>query len=73
MSHIRKSKVVRDWAKKRLPFEPAINMKKVVERWDADLAEALKNGKRYKDAKSLFRDLDRQERAVAPKKQKRPL
>lgn len=44
---------------KGLPFKPTKRSPKEIRaRWDAEVAEALKNGKRYTNTKDLFKDLD---------------
>ena len=44
-------------AEKGLPFTPTIDKKKIRERWDTQVALAIKNGKRYLSAKDVLRDL----------------
>ena len=41
-----------------LPFLPTKNPRALRAKWDREVAEALKHGKRYTDAKALFKDLD---------------
>jgi len=38
-----------------LPFTPSNNPKIIRAQWDAEVAEALKNGKRYRTAEELHR------------------
>ena len=40
-----------------LPFTPTRNPAAIRARWDAEVAEALKNGNKYSSAKELFDDL----------------
>ncbi len=40
-----------------LPFRPMKDPKKLRAKWDREVTEALKNGKRFKDAESLTRSL----------------
>ena len=42
---------------KGLPFTPTTDTKKIRKRWDAEVEEALRTGKRYTNAKDLLRDL----------------
>lgn len=42
-----------------LPFHPANNPKLIKKVWDKEVREALKNGKSYKSAQDLFKDLDK--------------
>lgn len=45
---------------KGLPFKPTKRSPKEIRTmWDADVEEALRNGKRYTTAKELFKDLDK--------------
>jgi DNA-damage-inducible protein J len=44
-------------AEKGLPFNPTRDPEKLRKRWDAEVAHALKHGKRYKSAAELFRDI----------------
>lgn len=44
-------------AEKRLPFTPTIDQKKIRERWDKQVALAVKNGKRYASADDVLGDL----------------
>ncbi|MFA7308759.1 MAG: type II toxin-antitoxin system RelB/DinJ family antitoxin [Patescibacteria group bacterium] len=42
-----------------IPFKPTRRSdKEIVAQWDREVEEALKNGKRYKNAEELFADLD---------------
>jgi DNA-damage-inducible protein J len=44
---------------KGLPFKPTKRSPKEIRaQWDAEVAEALRSGKRYNSAKELFTDLD---------------
>ncbi|MFA6251760.1 MAG: type II toxin-antitoxin system RelB/DinJ family antitoxin [Candidatus Paceibacterota bacterium] len=40
-----------------LPFTPTKNMSAIKNRWDKEVADALKNGKRYTSAKALLDDI----------------
>ena len=40
-----------------IPFTPTKNPAAIRARWDAQVADALKNGKRYTSARELFLDL----------------
>jgi len=40
-----------------LPFTPTKNMSVIKERWDREVSDALKNGKRYTSAKTLLNDI----------------
>jgi len=40
-----------------LPFTPTKNVSFIKEKWDREIAETLKSGKSYKNAKELFEDL----------------
>jgi len=40
-----------------LPFTPTNNPEQVKARWDSEVKEALKNGKRHASGKSLHRDV----------------
>lgn len=40
-----------------LPFTPTKNPAKIRARWDKEVAQALKTGKTYKNARELFKDL----------------
>ena len=40
-----------------LPFTPTNNAKAIRARWDAQVADAMKNGKSYSSAKELHRDI----------------
>jgi DNA-damage-inducible protein J len=40
-----------------LPFTPTKNLSKIRARWDKEVAQALKTGKTYKNARELFKDL----------------
>ncbi|HPK13979.1 MAG TPA: type II toxin-antitoxin system RelB/DinJ family antitoxin [Candidatus Paceibacterota bacterium] len=42
-----------------LPFHPTNNPKLIKKVWDKEVREALKNGKSYKSAQDLFKDLDK--------------
>jgi len=44
-------------AEKGLPFTPTFNRKKIRERWDKQVALAIKNGKRYITANDVLRDM----------------
>ena len=44
-------------AEKGLPFTPTIDKKKIRERWDKQVAQAIKHGKRYASAQDALRDL----------------
>ncbi len=44
-------------AEKGLPFNPTADPKKLRARWDSQVAEAIRSGKRYSDAKSVLKDL----------------
>ena len=44
-------------AEKGLPFIPTRNPKKLRMRWDAEVAHALKHGKRYSSAEELMKDI----------------
>ena len=44
-------------AEQGLPFTPSRNPKAIRAQWDADVADALKNGKRYNSAKEALADL----------------
>jgi addiction module RelB/DinJ family antitoxin len=44
-------------AEKGLPFVPTADPKKIRERWDKQVEEALESGKRYKSAKVALRSL----------------
>jgi len=40
-----------------LPFTPTKNMAMIKNRWDKEVANALKNGVRYTSAKTLINDI----------------
>ncbi len=40
-----------------IPFTPSKNAKKIRARWDKEVAEALKNGKRYITAREMMDDI----------------
>ena len=40
-----------------LPFTPTKNMSAIKNRWDKEVADALKNGKRYTSAKAMHNDI----------------
>ena len=42
---------------KGLPFLPTRNEARLKKRWDAQVKDALKNGKSYSNAKELFDDI----------------
>ena len=44
-------------AEKGLPFTPNIDKKKIRERWDKQVAKALKSSKRFESAQDALRDL----------------
>ncbi len=44
-------------AEKGLPFTPTLDSKKIREKWDTEVEEALLTGKKYTNAKDLLRDL----------------
>ena len=44
-------------AEQGLPFKPTIDKKKLQERWDKQVAFAIKNSKRYASAKDALHDL----------------
>jgi DNA-damage-inducible protein J len=48
------TQVVQDQA---LPFQPAKDPKKVRAQWDREVAQAIKSGKSYKNARELLKDL----------------
>ena len=44
-------------AENGLPFSPTADPKKIRERWDKEVSQAKKTGKKYKNAKDFFSDL----------------
>lgn len=44
-------------AEKGLPFTPTVDARKIREKWDKDVKEAIKSGKRYTNARELLHDL----------------
>jgi DNA-damage-inducible protein J len=40
-----------------LPFTPTNNTKAIRARWDAQIADAMKNGKSYTTAEQMYRDI----------------
>lgn len=42
---------------KGLPFTPTTNMKALRAKWDKEVSQAVKSGKRYSTAKELFEDV----------------
>ena len=42
---------------KEIPFVSSINNKKIKERWNREVADAEKNGKRFTNAKDLISDI----------------
>lgn len=48
------TQVVQDQA---LPFRPMKDSKKIRAQWDREVAQAIKSGKSYKNARELLKDL----------------
>lgn len=43
-----------------IPFKPSRSPKEIRAEWDREVADALKNGKRYSTAEELFKDLQKE-------------